>query len=337
MARIAAVIPCFKVKDHIPATLSAIGPEVSDIIVIDDKCPEGTGDFVEANCTDPRVKILRHETNKGVGGAMITGYKQAVRDGVDVIVKIDGDGQMDPSLIPYFADPIIRGMADYTKGNRFFSGRALRSMPAVRLIGNAGLSFMTKASSGYWDILDPTNGYTAIHAKVAAVLELDRVSNRYFFESDMLFQLGKLRMVVLDVPLMALYGDEVSNLEIGKALPEFFGKNMKNTFKRLLYAYFVRGFSLASIALVGALLLLISGMIAALWVGISSNLSGVPASTGTILIVALMLIFGFQLLMTFLSYDISSTPRTAIHPLLSIVPGTPLEQRYPPETNEAKA
>lgn len=328
---IAAIIPSFRVRDHILGTIKAIGPEVSLIYVVDDKCPEDTGKFVEANCTDPRVRVLYHDQNKGVGGAMISGYRRAVQDGADILVKIDGDGQMDPRLIPYFCGPIQKELADYTKGNRFFAGKALKSMPGIRLFGNAVLSFMTKASSGYWNMLDPTNGYTALSGKVASVIDFDKVSNRYFFESDMLFQLGKLRARVVDIPLMALYGDEESNLKVGKVLPEFLLKNLRNALKRLVYSYFVRGFSLASISLVASIMLLLVGAIAAIFVGITANVSGVPASTGTIVSIALLLIFGFQLLMTFLSYDISSTPDMAIHPLLANFPGAPLEQAYPAE------
>lgn len=329
MSSIAVVIPCYNVRDHILSTINAIGAEVELIVVVDDKCPQNTGTFVETHGTDPRVRVIYNEVNKGVGGAVIAGYRHAVMEGADILVKIDGDGQMDPQLIPYFAGPIRKEIADYTKGNRFFAGKALRSMPAIRLLGNAVLSFMTKASSGYWNILDPTNGYTAISAKVAKVLDLDEVSNRYFFESDMLFQLGKLRAKVIDVPIMSLYGDEVSNLKIAKVMPEFFGKNIKNLFKRILYSYFIRGFSLASIALLGGILLLLVGLFSAVTVGLTSNLSGVAAATGTVVSIALMLIFGFQLLLTFLANDIASTPDTAIHPLLADMPRHPLPQSYP--------
>ncbi|HAE26343.1 MULTISPECIES: glycosyltransferase family 2 protein [Hyphomonas] len=329
MPSIAVVIPSYKVKSHIIATINGIGPEVSRIYVVDDKCPEGTGHHVEHNCKDSRVIVLYHESNKGVGGSTITGYRQAVADGSEILIKLDGDGQMDARLIPFFVEPIQRGLADYVKGNRFFSGKALKSMPNIRLFGNAVLSFMTKASSGYWDMLDPTNGYTAIHAKVLSAVDLDQVSSRYFFESDMLFQLGKIRARVIDLPLMSLYGAEESNLRISKVLPEFLGNNIKNLLKRIVYVYFVRGFSLASIALIMSSVLLLVGSISALVVGVSANLSGVPASTGAIVSVAILLIFGFQLLMTFLSHDISSTPNTAIHPLLAIVPGAPLDQSYP--------
>lgn len=327
--KIAVIIPCYKVREHILETVAAIGPEVTSIYVVDDKCPSETGHYLEETCTDKRVKVLYNPENRGVGGAMITGYKQAIKDGMDILVKIDGDGQMDPHLISYFAQPIQAGIADYTKGNRFFNSRSLRSMPLKRLIGNAGLSFMTKASSGYWDILDPTNGYTAIHAKVAAAIDWDRVSNRYFFESDVLYNLGLLKACVVDIPLMSLYGGEESNLKIKTILPVFFKKNVKNTISRLLNTYFVRGFSVSSLALAGSFFLLLIGSILACYVGIKSNASGIPTSMGGIFSIGLMLIFGFQLFMTFLSNDMASTPKTAIYPRLSLIPAKPLSQAYP--------
>ncbi len=154
---IAVVIPSYRVVKHILGVLSAIGPEIWRIYVIDDKCPEGSGDYVEDNCIDTRVVVLRHGTNQGVGSAVMTGYRAAIADGADIIVKVDGDGQMDPALIPNFIEPILAGEADYTKGNRFFYLEEIRAMPKVRLFGNAVLSFMTKLSSGYWDVFDPTN------------------------------------------------------------------------------------------------------------------------------------------------------------------------------------
>uniref|UniRef100_UPI00289C9531 glycosyltransferase family 2 protein n=1 Tax=Stutzerimonas kunmingensis TaxID=1211807 RepID=UPI00289C9531 len=235
-AKIAVVIPSYKVREHILEVVSAIGPEVERIYVVDDCCPEGSGAFVERNCTDPRVTILRNPENQGVGGAVMTGYRAAIAEGMDVIVKVDGDGQMDPSLIVEFVAPILSGEADYTKGNRFFDLEEIRSMPGMRLFGNAVLSFMTKLSSGYWDLFDPTNGFTAIHRDVAMHLPFARISRRYFFETDMLFRLNTLRAVVVDIPMDAKYGDEVSNLKISKIVGEFLAKHLRNFVKRIFYS-----------------------------------------------------------------------------------------------------
>ena len=203
--RIAVVVPSYKFTDHVLGVIEAIGPEVSRIFCVDDCCPDGSGDFIEKNNTDPRVRVLRHERNKGVGGAVVTGYRAALEESVDVVVKVDGDGQMDPKLIPFFTEPIATQEADYAKGNRFFSATSISSMPRVRLLGNAVLSFMTKLSSGYWSIFDPTKGYTAIHSRTLSSINLDALSERYFFETDMLIRLGESRAVVVDVPMHAVY------------------------------------------------------------------------------------------------------------------------------------
>ena len=186
-ATVAVVIPSYKVTRHILGVIAGIGPEITRIYVVDDKCPDNSGDFVSANCRDPRVTVVRHEQNQGVGGAVMSGYRAAIADGASVIVKVDGDGQMDGALIPAFIAPILAGEADYTKGNRFFNLEQIGSMPPMRLFGNAMLSLLTKLSSGYWDLFDPTNGFTAIHADAARFLPFDKISKRYFFESDMLF------------------------------------------------------------------------------------------------------------------------------------------------------
>ena len=193
---IAVVIPCYRVKSRILDVVSGIGPECQAIYVVDDGCPEGSGDHVEAECRDPRVHVLRHERNQGVGAATLTGYQAALDGGAAVIVKLDGDGQMDPTWIPRLVRPIQDGEADYVKGNRFFDLGDLGAMPRARVLGNSLLSFASKLSSGYWNVFDPTNGFTAIHAAVARRLPLAKLSKGYFFESDLLFRLGILRAVV---------------------------------------------------------------------------------------------------------------------------------------------
>ena len=204
--KVAIVIPAFRVKEHILQVIEKVGPEVSDILVVDDCCPEGSGDFVRNNCADVRVRVIFNKSNKGVGGATISGYLEALKIGSDVIVKVDGDGQMDPALIPDLIHPILSGEADYTKGNRFFNLASLKSMPLIRLFGNSVLSFVSKLASGYWNVMDPTNGFTAIHASVLKVLPLEKIDERYFFESDMLFRLNTVRAVVKELPMEASYG-----------------------------------------------------------------------------------------------------------------------------------
>ena len=310
---IAVVIPSYRVSNHILGVIAAIGPIVWRIYVIDDKCPDGSGNYVEENCTDPRVVVLRHTNNQGVGGAVMTGYRAAIADGAEVIVKVDGDGQMDPRLIPNFIEPILAGEADYTKGNRFFNLEEIRAMPKIRLFGNAVLSFMTKLSSGYWDLFDPTNGYTAIHVDAARHLPFSKISQRYFFETDILFRLNTLRAVVLDVPMDANYGDEVSNLKISKIVGEFLVKHVRNFSKRIFYNYYLRDMSLASIELPLGILLFISGCVFGVYHWINSLQEGVSTPAGTVMLAALPILMGVQLILAFLGYDIANVPRRPLH------------------------
>lgn len=314
--RIAVVIPSFKVTRHILALLAGIGPEAWRIFVVDDACPEGSGRLVEAECRDDRVHVIYHRANLGVGGAVMTGYAAAIEAGADIIVKLDGDGQMDPALLPTLVMPIAEGHADYTKGNRFFDLAQIGRMPPMRVFGNAILSFMSKLSCGYWHVFDPTNGYTALHAKVAAILPFDKISRRYFFETDMLFRLNTLRAVVVDVPMDALYGDEVSGLKISRVLGEFASKHVRNLCKRIAYNYLLRDLSIASIELFVGLALLLFGTIHGGLHWYTSSVSGVAAPLGTVMIPTLSILLGIQLVLAFLAFDIATVPSSPIHPRL---------------------
>lgn len=310
---VAVVIPCYKVTRYIQGVIAGIGAEVQRIYVVDDACPEDSGRFVQTNVNDPRVCVLFHTGNQGVGGAVMTGYQAAIADGAEVIVKVDGDGQMDTALIPNFIWPILTGEADYTKGNRFFDLEEIRVMPKMRLFGNAVLSLMAKLSTGYWDLFDPTNGYTAIHADVARHLPFAKISKRYFFETDMLFRLNTLRAVVVDVPMDAKYGDEVSNLKISKIIGEFLFKHVRNFFKRIFYNYYLRDLSLASIELPLGLLLLSFGAGFGLFSWYESAQENAITPAGTVMLSALPILMGMQLALAFIGYDIANVPRRVIH------------------------
>lgn len=313
LQEIAVVIPTYKARNHILGVIDGIGSEVARIYVVDDYCPDRSGDFVAANCKDSRVSVIRHTENQGVGGAVMTGYEAAIKHGMSILVKIDSDGQMDPALIMDFVIPIISGEADYTKGNRFFNLERMRSMPKMRLFGNAVLSLMCKLSSGYWNLFDPTNGYTAIHADVASHLPLNKISRRYFFETDILFRLNTLRAVVVDVPMDAKYGDEVSNLKISKIIGEFFAKNIRNFSKRVFYNYYLRDMSLASIELPVGLVLLGFGSIYGGYHWMHSAQVGLSTPAGTVMLSALPILAGIQFLLGFIGYDVSSVPVRPIH------------------------
>jgi glycosyltransferase involved in cell wall biosynthesis len=307
---VAVVIPCYRVSRHVLGVLAAIGPEVDAIYVVDDHCPEGSGDLVTAESRDPRVRVLRNPHNQGVGGATLRGFRAALERGADIIVKLDGDGQMDPGSIPELTAPIEASQADYAKGNRFFNPDDLLAMPRMRLFGNALLSFMAKASTGYWRIFDPTNGFVAIDSRVLRLLPLDKLAKRYFWESDILFRLGLIRAVVIDVPMPARYGEEVSGLKIPRVILPFLWGHLRNFGKRILYGYFLRDFSLASVEIVLGMLLLGFGTTYGLIEWWASVDTGEVASSGTVMLAGLPVIVGVQLLLSALNYDVSNVPAT---------------------------
>jgi len=310
---IAVVIPAFKVRQYIDQVLSDIGDEVGIIYVVDDCCPEGSGEYVAENCKDPRVSVLNTSVNSGVGGATLTGFRKAAADGADILVKLDGDGQMNPGHIPQLVAPIVNGDADYSKGNRFYDFEMVSQMPLVRLIGNLALSFMTKMSSGYWKNFDPTNGFVAIHSKVFNQLPVEKISKRFFFESDMLFRLGTLQAVVADVPMKAIYGNESSNLNSLKMILPFFYGHIKNFHKRIFYNYFLRDFTLASLELVIGSIFLVFGVVFGAQKWKLSIETGVPVTSGTVMLAALPIIVGIQMLLSFFSFDISNSSSMPIH------------------------
>ena len=256
--------------------------------------------------------MLFHEKNQGVGGAMCTGYAQALKSDAQIVVKIDGDGQMNPSLINRFVKPILNGSADYTKGNRFFNLTTLLRMPTVRLIGNSGLSLINKVTSGYWNIIDPTNGYTAIHRTALSMLPLDKLERRYFFESDVLFRLGTIRAVVLDIPMDAVYQDEESSLNIKRVLVTFPPKYAARFLKRIIYSYFLRDVNPGSVALVLGMILLFAGGSFGAYQWMESAAQHRISPTGTVMLAVLPIVFGFQLLLSAVNYDLKNYPETPL-------------------------
>lgn len=309
-AKIAVVIPCYKVSNFIFDVLEKIPECVSLILVIDDLCPQSTGEKVLQNCKDQRIQVIFNKENLGVGGAVITGYEKIINNSdIHIVVKLDGDGQMDPSLIPKFVSLLESGAADYVKGNRFYNLENLSKMPKIRLVGNAVLSFINKISSGYWNIFDPTNGYTAIHRTALSQLPLKKISKRYFFESDMLFRLNIIKAVVVDLPMDAKYSDESSNLVIRKIVFEFLIKNITNFAKRIFYNYYLRDMSVASFELPLGLILLFFGITYGVINWVFAIQSGTLTPTGTIALSGICVLLGIQFLLAFLNFDISNVPK----------------------------
>ncbi len=316
--KIGVVIPTYKARDSILSVVEGIPEWVDEIVVVDDACPHGSGDQLAGASRAEKLIIIKHDENRGVGVATVAGYRQALETHCDIIVKIDSDGQMDPELMPRFIDPILNGEADYCKGNRFFRPESLSGMPPVRLIGNAGLSFLSKMSSGYWDLMDPTNGYTAVHGNILRALPLDKLADRYFFESDLLFRLSTLRAVVADVPMNSRYSVENSSLSAVDSLFRFLLMHLNRTGKRVFYNYFLRNFSVASLLLVFGVVFSAYGLISGGVTYFTNQASGQETPTGTILIVTIFILVGIQMLLAFVSHDISNRPQRIVHDKCSI-------------------
>jgi glycosyltransferase involved in cell wall biosynthesis len=307
--QIDVVIPCFQVRPHILTVIRGIGAEVSRIYVVDDCCPDQSGDLVAAECDDPRVTVIRLVRNHGVGGATIAGYRAALVQGAEVIVKIDGDGQMNPADIPRLVEPILARRADYVKGNRFHSIDLLAKMPKLRLFGNAVLSFVNKATSGYWNLMDPTNGFTAIHRICLDRIPLETVDQGYFFESDMLHHLYLAEAVVAQIPQQAHYAAEVSGLDERAVAMTFPAKYLRRFLRRIAYTYFLRDFSVASVQLTASGVLILFGSVFGALHWVRSFRSGIPATTGTVMLAALPVILGSQLLLAAVLHDVAAMPK----------------------------
>ncbi len=308
---IAVVIPAYRVEPWIANVVRSIPSFVSRIFVVDDASPDATARVV-TDLADPRVQIIRHQTNLGVGGAVLTGYRAALDAGAKVVVKLDGDQQMDPRYIGRLVQPILRGEADYTKGNRFLHGRELRQMPLIRRLGNMALSFLTKAASGYWEVFDPTNGFTAIHAAALENLNTERLHRRWLFETSMLIELYFTGAVVRDVHIPARYADEVSSLSPAKALVQFPPRLISAMFRRLWVRYFISDFSAVALFSAAGSTLVLFGLVWGTWRYIEVIRTGVTASTGTVMIAVLPLILGTQLLLQAIVLDIEGSPRSPL-------------------------
>jgi len=310
---ITVILPCYKSSNIVLDVIDRIPSDVAEIIVVDDCCPEGTGRLVLENCDDERVKVISHPENRGVGAAMKTGFTEALKGSGEVFVKIDSDGQLAPEILRRFVEPITKGNADYCKGNRFYDIESLGDMPKIRLLGNSALSFMTKFASGYWSLMDPTNGYIAVHRKVLENIPIDKLENRFFFETDLLFRMNTINALVLDIPMEAVYRDEKSNLSVSRSIPSFLYKNIKLFIKRIFYNYFLRDFSIASVNLVMGTMLFFGG----LFFGIERHLHfkalNLETPGGTQVLTAILMLIGFQLLLSFINHDMSREPGRIIH------------------------
>lgn len=310
---IVVIIPAYRVERELQGVLSSIPSYVRHIVVVNDASPDGTARVLQEACArDARITPVSHLTNQGVGGAMVSGYRKAIELKAEIVVKLDGDGQMSSEDIPALIAPLVSGQADFTKGNRFHDFLALSNMPLVRRLGNVGLSFFAKSATGYWNCFDPTNGFIAMRGEVLKSLPLERLHKSYFFEISQLSQLYLIGACLRDVPISARYAGESSSLSILKVLVEFPPALLAVFLRRIVLHYLLYDFSIGSVYILVGLPLLLFGLIfgSIKWIHYASR--GIPAPTGTVMLATLTVILGIQFLLSAVSIDLQSVPREPI-------------------------
>jgi dolichol-phosphate mannosyltransferase len=305
---IVVVIPAYRVAPYISDVIARIPASVRAIVVVDDASPDEL-QAVLAKEHDRRLVVVRHDQNRGVGGAMKTGFRKALELGADIIVKVDGDGQMDPVLIHQFVEPIVSGDADFTKGNRFDDLSVIRKMPFVRRVGNLALSFLVKLASGYWRLFDPCNGYIAVRATVLRRVNLDRLSDRYFLEISLLCEAYFARAVLVDVPMQPVYAGETSSLSPVGSAGSFAPRLVQRWLYRMFMSYFMRDFNVVSILLVSGLPMMAFGAVWSTYWWVHQYRLGIPATTGTVMVGILPIVLGFQLLLQAIVLDVGNEPK----------------------------
>ncbi|HWM24526.1 MAG TPA: glycosyltransferase family 2 protein [Chthoniobacterales bacterium] len=314
--KIAVVIPCYRVRDRLRGVVESLPDWIDAIIVVDDGCPEKSYEVLSEGPADVRVALVRHESNQGVGGAMITGFRKALEGDYEIIVKIDGDGQMDPAHLADIVHPIASGLCDFAKGNRFIHLENLRAMPFARRMGNVGLTFLTKFASGQWHLSDPTNGYLAIHREALRLLSFKRLSQGYFFETSLLIQLNIIRAVAFDIPIPARYAGERSSLSITRALFGFPPRLLWGLMNRFLWRYCFYDVNATTFCLIIGGLMTIGGVSFGAYRWVEGSLTGQFQSAGTVALSLLPTIIGMQLLLQALVLDVVDMPRLPLSRLL---------------------
>lgn len=306
--RVTTVVPAHNEALLIGKVAQTMPELVDHIIIVDDCSKDGTAEAALAS-GDARLIVLKTASNQGVGGAMVLGFRKAVELGSGIVVKMDGDGQMPPEYLSSLLDAITDQGYDYAKGNRFLASEALAVMPRHRIFGNVVLTFMTKLASGYWHIFDPQNGYIAIKADALQVLDLEGIHKGYFFENDMLIHLNFFSFRVKDVAIPASYGEEESGINLFRVSSTFPFLLLRRFFNRIHQKYILRDFSPIALFLLLGLILLCWSAVFGTYVWISSAIAEHATPTGTIMLVVLPLILGFQLVLQAIVLDIQETPK----------------------------
>jgi glycosyltransferase involved in cell wall biosynthesis len=305
--RIAVVVPAHN-EERLIATVVKTAPDLVDfVIVVDDASGDATADAARG-AADPRLEVHTLPQNLGVGGAIKFGHRRALELGADISVVMAGDAQMDPAYLPSLLDPIVAGEAGFTKANRFYDAGSFAGMPRHRVFGNIALSFATKAASGYWGLFDPQNGYTAIHRSALQRLPLARIADRYDFENDLLINLNILRVPARDVPVPAVYGEEVSGMRPTRVAPRLLRTLVRGFWHRIWWKYVLQSFSAVALLLFAGIASVALGLAVSVFVVV--NTLGEPvASAGTVLLAVAPLLTGMHLLVNALMLDIQEGNR----------------------------
>jgi glycosyltransferase involved in cell wall biosynthesis len=301
---VAVVVPAYNEEALVASTVAGIPAFVDRIIVVDDGSKDATGERAQAG--DPRVEVIRHEKNLGVGGAIVTGYRRAIAEEVEVTCVMAADGQMDPEDLEALVRSVALGECDYAKANRLFTGQAWQLIPRTRYLGNAALSFLTKIASGYWHVADSQSGYTAVNLETLKMLDLDRVYRRYGFPNDLLVHLNVWNRRVRDYPSRPIYGvGERSGIRLRRVVPRISWLLAKGFFWRMKEKYVIRDFHpLVLFYMLGLTLFMAGILLGLLETGL--RIAGNTIPFATIVLVALFVISGLQLLLFAMWFDMES-------------------------------
>jgi glycosyltransferase involved in cell wall biosynthesis len=302
---VAVVVPAYDEEALVATTIGGMPGFVDRIFVVDDASRDGTAAAARGT-GDGRVEVITHERNSGVGAAIVTGYHRAVEEGIDVTCVMAADNQMDPTDLEKIALPVARGELEYAKANRLITGEAWKVIPRSRYLGNAMLSFLTKIASGYWHVADSQSGYTAASREILEQLDLDRVYRGYGFPNDMLVHLNVWNARVRDIPSRPVYGvGERSGIKIRRVVPRISWLLLKGFFWRMREKYVIRDFHpLVFFYALGFLMTFLG-----LGLGIAEvvlRIMGNAVSVGTVVLVALLLIFGSQFTLFAMWFDMES-------------------------------
>lgn len=299
-------VPCYNVAEHIAAVVNDIPPFVDGVVLVDDASRDTTPQILDG-LKGTSVTVIHRAKNGGVGAAMVDALKEAYQQGAELMVKVDGDGQMDLRFVSQLLDALETH--DYAKGNRLLDRIALSTMPRQRRFANFGLTFLTKLASGYWNIGDPQNGFIAIRRETWALIDQARLAPGYFFENDMLVNLNIVNALVKDVRMPARYGGERSSVRALRVLPSFVRLLISRTGRRFYMKYMLVDFSPIALFVLTGVPLFLWGVFFGLYAWWDNSSRGVPASAGTVMLSVLPLLMGFQLLLQALVLDIQQTPR----------------------------